>query len=87
MGPVGECRTCHAPILWLAHAVTQRLAPIDLAEDPAGNVVIDVDAGTYRVLAKAEEYQGPRRTNHWQTCPTPPVKVNAAGLCGLVDSL
>jgi hypothetical protein len=51
----GECEFCHAPVLWLRHPGTNRLAPVDVYPSPDGNVVVDRDergfpTGTYAVI-------------------------------------
>ena len=68
-----QCRSCHAPILWLVNTTTQKRAPIDAEPTPDGNILV-MGNGTYRVL-KANERDDPpegsytRHTNHFQTCP------------------
>lgn len=69
-----ECGSCKAPILWLHHTVTGRNAPIDRDPSPEGNIVIDLDEGTYRVLdrlalADARATYTPVYTLHFVTCP------------------
>lgn len=67
-----ECRSCHAPVLWLEHATTGNRAPIDRDPTPDGNIVL-LDAGRYNVLAKSERAEAaaegyPLHTNHFATC-------------------
>lgn len=67
--PAEKCRSCGAPIYWLANETTQKMAPIDTNPTPWGSVVV-LQEGTYRVLraGERETYEGPRYTNHFQTC-------------------
>jgi hypothetical protein len=70
---VEACRSCHAPVIWAAHARTGRPAPLDAEPGGAGNCVLT--EGRYTVLGKAEDrmlavLEGTElRTNHFQTCP------------------
>lgn len=73
--PYGECRSCGEPVIWLTNNHTGRKAPIDQEETPdgSGNVVIDVNAGTYRVVSGTERHMLQQTghslyTNHFQTC-------------------
>ncbi len=68
-----QCRSCHAPILWLVNESTQKPAPIDAVPTPDGNILVNGN-GTYRVLKASERDDPPegsytRHTNHFQTCP------------------
>lgn len=68
-----RCRSCGAPVLWRAHAKTNRLAPIDARPNPQGNVYLLPDE-RYEVLTAAQRKAGwvprtPLHTNHFQTCP------------------
>lgn len=62
------CGTCKAPIYDLVHARTGKLAPIDAEPDPAGNIMIDLDAGSYVIVGKTTTGAA-RHVNHWATCP------------------
>lgn len=71
---VAKCRSCPAQVLWLDHVRTGKPAPIDVNPADDGNVLIDPDAGTYRVLAgddldHARSEGAPLRKNHFATCP------------------
>ncbi len=49
------CEACEAPVYDLAHERTGKPAPIDaMPVAHGGNVRIDLAAGTYHVLTKAE---------------------------------
>lgn len=65
------CRSCHAPVIRLDHERTGNEAPIDRDPTPDGNIAIDLEAGTYRIVPKAErdQYVGQLRKNHFATCP------------------
>lgn len=74
------CSSCGAPVLDLKHERTGHLAPID-AQPLAhgGNIVVDLEAGTYRVLDAKERQahyaQSPRSglyKSHFATCPDAP---------------
>lgn len=67
------CSRCGAPIVFLPNDNTGNVAPIDVASDPNGPIIINPN-GTYHVLHKSERegmfaFLGLRHTNHWQTCP------------------
>lgn len=56
----GRCRFCRADVFWLAHPTTGKLAPIDVAPQPGGNIIVHRDTagrltGTYSVVVKAEQ--------------------------------
>jgi hypothetical protein len=68
-----QCNSCNAPIIRLYHEVTGNRAPIDAQPVPDGPCVINLDAGTYRIITAAERasghpVEGTRHTNHFQTC-------------------
>lgn len=73
---VQHCRSCGAPVFWLRHSATGKLAPIDVEPVEGGNVLIDTIAGAYQVLhgarADASSVQDRVHTNHFQTCPQAP---------------
>jgi hypothetical protein len=66
---VQPCRTCGAGVLWLKHERTGKVAPIDARVYADGNVVVDLDAGTYRIVAPQEAHK-----NHLATCGRPPTR-------------
>lgn len=64
------CRSCGAEVVWLKHVRTGKPAPIDAVPNPAGNIVIHLDRGTYENVP-ADERDTQRdwlHTNHFQTC-------------------
>ena len=66
-----QCRSCGAEVYWLRHVHTGKMAPIDAVPNPAGNIVIHLDRGTYENVPK-DEREAQRdglHTNHFQTCP------------------
>lgn len=69
--PTSPCRTCRAPVYWLANDQTRRVAPIDVEPVENGNVEI-LDDGFYRVHAQPTLDDGPRYLNHFVTCGNPP---------------
>lgn len=71
------CRSCGQPVVWAAHHETGRLAPIDPAPNPAGNVVL-LPKGRYRVLSAGEQPVGDRFTSHFATCAHAPAWRRAA---------
>jgi hypothetical protein len=71
-----SCRSCRAPVIWLEHNKTGQPAPIDAEPvGRAGNILIDLATGTYRVTTVGDDRQGaldrgdPLHTNHFATCP------------------
>jgi hypothetical protein len=69
-----NCRRCPAEIVWLRHATTGKRAPIDAQPDPNGNIEVDLEAGTYRIVSAAELGEAraiglPLHLNHFATCP------------------
>lgn len=70
----GQCQSCGARIIRLRHERTRKVAPIDADPNPAGNVLVDLEAGTYRVLTREDRAaavppEGDRYSTHFQTCP------------------
>jgi hypothetical protein len=68
---------CGTPILWLKHAGTLKSAPIDADPAPNGNIIIDLERGTYGVLSsdaldRARAGGEQLRLNHFVTCKNPP---------------
>ena len=74
--PVSRCRSCGAPVYWLAHERTGKTAPINATPDPErGSIEVNRDRRTYAILpvhrAIAARYAAPDAvyTNHFMTCP------------------
>lgn len=64
----GTCKRCGRAVFWLQNASTGKTAPIDAEPTIAprsGNVVIDHEARTYRVVAAAPGLF----VSHFATCP------------------
>ena len=63
---MSECRSCGAPITW---AITDqgRRIPLDAKPNPAGNIRLDLTHA--HILTKSDNYNGPRYTSHFATCP------------------
>ncbi len=72
-----HCKRCGAPIYWLKHHRTGKLAPIDAKPSAeTGNLIIDLEDGRYFSSGRLdglppELLAGPqlRYTNHFATCP------------------
>ena len=71
MPEIAHCRSCNAPIYWLKHHETGKLAPICAEPSENGNLIVDLDAGTYAVSPKNLYVQDDRRRhlNHFADCP------------------
>lgn len=77
---VGRCRWCGVDVYWLKYPSTGKLAPIDLAPAPGGNIVIDLAEGTYAIVPKddltlfdatkaaGDDAAATLHWNHWATC-------------------
>jgi len=50
---VSRCEACDAAIVWAKNDVTGRVAPVNRAVDPFGNVVLLAAQGQYHVLSAA----------------------------------
>lgn len=77
-----ECPRCRAPVLPLAHERTGTVAPIDPEPVRGGNITVDPERATYRILPRAELDLSPNRvlhTSHIVTCPLGPVQTKRAG--------
>lgn len=62
---------CGTAIFFLTNARTGKVAPIDVAVVPNGNIDVDEEAETYSVVQPAPDVA--RHVNHWWTCKNPPV--------------
>lgn len=63
-----SCKRCKAAVWWLAHASTGKRAPINVMPTEGtrpGNIVVDLDAGTYRIVPSAPGLY----LSHFATCP------------------
>jgi hypothetical protein len=65
----GKCRSCGAAVYWLRNDSTGNLSPIEAEPAANGNLKVDLEAGTYRVIRKLEDSSDPRYINHFATCP------------------
>lgn len=61
------CR-CGKSFVQRPHHKTGKLNPITSYEVPNGNVAI-LDDGTYRIIGKTEQFDGPRYLSHFADCP------------------
>ena len=66
MAKTSACTSCGAPIYWLKHEKTGKLAPIDAAPSANGNCLVNLQDSTYRL---ALGQSGTLYTNHFATCP------------------
>jgi hypothetical protein len=69
------CRSCGEPVYDLLYPKTGRSAPIEVRLSTNGNVVVDLEAATYRILT-GEALAAARRdgsaelhVNHFISCP------------------
>jgi len=64
------CHSCGVLIFDLKHIHTHRLAPIEAEPAADGNIVIDLEAGTYRLTGRDLRYpEQVRWINHFVRCP------------------
>lgn len=71
-GPVQQCRSCGRGILWLKHERTGNKAPIERIAVSDGNIAIDEERGTYRIVntvTERDELVGRLYVNHFARCP------------------
>src|SRR5579885_959085 len=72
-GEVDHYASCNAPIIWLGHVKTHRLAPIDAEPSESGNIFVRRQEGTYEIVARADLEMARMRLrlhlNHFATCP------------------
>ena len=67
------CRSCDAPIFMLKHAETGKYNPINVEPAPNGNLSLDLEKETYRllsgpVLQVAQESGCDLHISHFATC-------------------
>lgn len=73
--PVVEqaCQACEAPIFWLRHERTGRWAPIEAEPRSDGNILVDLEGETYRIVDAEPPLPGIEpvaalRLNHFARC-------------------
>ena len=71
---MSRCRSCGAEVVWLRHAETDKLAPINVTPDPAGNVVVVAENHYVTIRPGSndnldEASRAALRTSHFATCP------------------
>lgn len=66
-----RCRSCRAAVIWARLEPKMSWAPIDVEPVPNGNIGLRKVAGEIigHYIKKDEQYDHPRRTNHFATCP------------------
>jgi hypothetical protein len=63
-----KCRGCPALIYDLTNERTGKTAPIDVEPVAGGNILVDLQAGTYRLVGWSIG-DPPKHKNHFATCP------------------
>jgi len=68
------CRSCQVEVYDLLYLRTGKTAPIEVRPSANGNVLIDLEAGTYSIvtgeaLALAGRGQAELHVNHYVSCP------------------
>ena len=68
------CRACGEPLYQATYPKTGRHAPIEVAPSSGGNILLDEDAETYRILTGADLKEARDRglllrLNHFADCP------------------
>lgn len=58
---------CGTQFIFRDHITSGRRGPINVKEDPNGNIAI-LDDGRYRIILAGEDYDGPRYLNHFSDC-------------------
>jgi hypothetical protein len=53
-----KCRSCGAEIWWLKNFMTGNMAPVDVSLRKDGNVEVDLERGTFRVMGTYEIGEG-----------------------------
>ena len=75
-----RCASCNTSIYWLRHERTGTRAPIEVQGGIAGNIAIDLDAGTWRIVPPAKRYEYELLYfNHYAHCPQAQVWRKAGG--------
>lgn len=65
------CHSCGVLVYDLIHERTRRSAPIEVEAATDGNISIDLEAGTYRVVGPdmQRRIEVGRHLNHFAVCP------------------
>jgi hypothetical protein len=67
-----QCKSCGRGIKWLKHEKSGKAAPIDDVPTLDGNILIDEEKGTYRIVSthtERSEFIGRLHKSHFATCP------------------
>jgi hypothetical protein len=65
-----RCASCEPALYWLKHVRTGNAAPIEVEGGIAGNIAVDLDAGTWRIVPPAHRYEYEvLYFNHYAHCP------------------
>lgn len=76
------CKGCGKELYYLRHVNAKpggRPAPIEVEPSPNGNVLIDLEAGTWAVVSRTQREThapGTLHLNHYANCPNPPPYTN-----------
>lgn len=67
---MSTCRSCQAPIRWVRTATNNKLMPLNLEPDPAGNVTVTDDIATIHAPGQHGLLDNDERwMPHHATCP------------------
>lgn len=64
-----KCRSCGADIYWLEYPTTGKRAPINAEPEDKGNVLVDLEKGTYSIAKMDQLGKVEAHKNHFVTCP------------------
>lgn len=68
------CGSCGEQVYWLRHERTRKQAPINVEPREDGNVLVDFETATYRIVSRDEpmlpglEPVAAKRVSHFATC-------------------
>lgn len=65
------CRSCGTRVWFLRHERTGTVTPIETEPAPKGDIAVDLDRGTWRVVRQRSKRQapdGPLHMAHFATC-------------------
>ena len=62
--------SCGASVWFLRHERTGKVAPINVAPTPGGNIAVDLATCVYRLIPACDRQEGAlHHTNHFMDCP------------------
>lgn len=68
-GECGQCEKCGTEIIFLRHARTGKLAPIEVKPDPQGRFQINWQDQTYTTIFTPKVSRQDYYENHYVRCP------------------